>query len=125
MKGLPQGVSASPATIAAGQDSTVVVLSAGLDASLDAHPSAVQFVGHARLNGHELVRTANSFGGADPVLQLVSVIPPPDVLVTTDSREVSLEPGKEATVTLHIQRQNGFKGRVPARLKTFLPAFGW
>jgi len=121
VKGLPQGVSASPATIAAGQDSTVVVLSAGPDASLDAHPSAVQFVGHARLNGHELVRTANSFGGADPVLQLVSVIPPPDVLVTTDSREVSLEPGKEATVTLHIQRQNGFKGRVPCSVENLPP----
>jgi len=121
VKGLPQGVSASPATIVGGQDSAVVVLTAGLDAQIDAHPGAIQIVGHARVNGHELVRTANSFGGADPGLQLVSVIPPPDVVVTTDSREVSLEPGKEATVTLHIQRQNGFKGRVPCDVKNLPP----
>ena len=121
VKGLPQGVSASPATIAPGQDSTVVVLSAAPDTSLDAHPAAIQIVGHASINGQDLVRTANSFGGADPGLQLVSVIPPPDVVVTTDSREVSLEPGKEATVTLHIQRQNGFKGRVPCDVKNLPP----
>jgi hypothetical protein len=98
-----------------------VVLSAAPDTSLDAHPAAIQIVGHASINGQDLVRTANSFGGADPGLQLVSVIPPPDVVVTTDSREVSLEPGKEATVTLHIQRQNGFKGRVPCDVKNLPP----
>jgi hypothetical protein len=121
VKGLPQGVTASPATVVAGQDSTVVVLSAALDAALDGPPAAVQFVGHATVHGQELVRTANSYGGADPGLQLVSVIPPPDVVVTTDSREVSLEPGKETTVTLHIQRQNGFKGRVPCDVKNLPP----
>jgi hypothetical protein len=121
VKGLPQGISASPATIAAGQDSAVVILAAGLDAPLDAHPAEMQVVGHAHVDGRDLVRTANSFGGEEPALQLVSVIPPPDVVVTTDSREVLLEPGKETTVTLHVQRQNGFKGRVPCDVENLPP----
>jgi hypothetical protein len=51
----------------------------------------------------------------------VSIIPPPDVTVTTESAQVSIEPGKEVTVTLHVQRQNGFKGRVPCSIENLPP----
>ncbi len=121
VEGLPQGISASPATIMPGQDSTVVVLSAAPDASLEAHPAPIKIVGHAQANGHEWVRTANSPGGEDQPLQLASVIPPPDVVVTTESRQVSIEPGKEVTVTLHVERHNGFKGRVPCLVQNLPP----
>jgi hypothetical protein len=77
VKGLPAGVTAGPAKISAGEDSTVVVLSASADASVDAPPGAM----------------------------------------TTDTRQVSLEPGQQVTVTLHIERQNGYKGRVPCFVK--------
>jgi len=109
VKGLPRGVTASTATIPQGQDSTVVVLSAGADASSEAPPASIQIVGHALINGHDLARTAN----ADAPLQLASVIPPPDVVVTTEPKQISLEPGKEVIVSLRVERQNGFKGRVP------------
>jgi hypothetical protein len=39
------------------------------------------------------------------------------VVVTTDTRQVSLEPGQQVTVTLHVERQNGYKGRVPCYVK--------
>jgi hypothetical protein len=121
VKGLPQGVSASPATIMPGQDSTVVVLSAAPDGVMDAHSAAIKIVGHAHADDHELVRTANSDGGEDPPLQLASIVPPPDVVVTTESRQVSIEPGKEVTVTLHVERHNGFKGRVPCTVQNLPP----
>jgi hypothetical protein len=121
VKGLPQGVSASPATIMPGQDSTLVILSASPDAPLDADPAPIEIVGHAKVNGHDLVRAANSTGSAGQPLQLVSIIPPPDVTVTTESAQVSIEPGKEVTVTLHVQRQNGFKGRVPCSIENLPP----
>jgi hypothetical protein len=121
VKGLPQGVTANPAIIPRGQNSTMVVLSAASDAPLDVHPAPIEFVGHANVEGHDLVRTANRDSDADPPLQLVSVIPPPDVVVTTESREVAIEPGKEVTVTLHIERQNGFKGRVPCSVQNLPP----
>lgn len=121
VKGLPAGVTASPATIPAGQESTVVVLSAASDASSDTAPSPIEFVGHANVDGHDLMRIANTDPGMPPSLQLASIIPPPDVVVTTDAKEVAIDPGKEVTVTLHVMRQNGFTGRVPCEVENLPP----
>lgn len=121
VKDLPAGITAGSATIPAGQRSTIVVLSAASDASPDAPPSPIQFVGHANGDGHDLTRIANADAGMPPSLQLASIIPPPDVLVTTEAKEVAIEPGKEVTVTLHIDRQNGFKGRVPCSVENLPP----
>jgi hypothetical protein len=121
VKGLPQGVTANPATIEPGQDSTVVVLTAAADAPLNGPPSPIEVIGRATIDGHEMVRTANRDGDKDPTLQLASITPPPDVVVTTDSKQISIEPGKEVTVTLHVDRHNGFKGRVPCFVQNLPP----
>ncbi len=121
VKGLPPGVSASPATIEPGQTSTVVVLSAAADAHLDAHAQPMDIVGHGKLAGGDLTRMVNADSPAARSLQLVSIIPPPDVVVTTEARQISLEPGKDVTVTLHVDRQNGFKGRVPCSVENLPP----
>ncbi|HET6217349.1 MAG TPA: hypothetical protein VFE27_10060, partial [Acidobacteriaceae bacterium] len=123
MKGLPAGVTAGPAKISAGEDSTVVVLSASADAFADAPPAALEILGHATINSHDVARSANLNDMLDAdmhpelSLQLATIIPPPDVVVTTDLRQVSLEPGQQVTVTLHVERQNGYKGRVPCYVK--------
>jgi hypothetical protein len=118
VKGLPAGVTAAPAKIAAGEYSTVVVLSASADASADAPPGTMEIVGHATINGRDVARSANlSAMLEEQPLQLATIIPPPDVVVTTDTRQLSLEPGQQVTVTLHIERQNGYKGRVPCFVK--------
>jgi hypothetical protein len=123
VKGLPPGVTASAAKISAQEDSTVVVLSASADASLNSPPAAMQIVGHANIHGRDVIRSANVNAMLDSdldqvlPLQLASVIPPPDVVVTTDTRRVSLEPGQQVTVTLHVDRRNGYKGRVPCYVK--------
>ncbi|MGA8593173.1 MAG: hypothetical protein WB676_00370 [Bryobacteraceae bacterium] len=117
VQGLPQGVMASRATIPAGQTSTVVVLSAGSNVSAGAAPSAIKIVGHARVAGHDLMRIAN----AGAPLQLASVIPPPDVLVTAEPAHLAIQPGKSVTVTLRVQRQNEFKGRVPCSVDNLPP----
>jgi hypothetical protein len=121
VKGLPQGITAKTATIPSGQKSTVIVLSAAPDASLDTHPTSIEFIGHANVDGRDLIRIANSAPDATPQLQLASIIPPPDVIVTTEAKEVALGPGKEVTVTLHVERQNGFKGRVPCSVENLPP----
>ena len=117
VQGLPPGVTAGTAMIPAGQTSTVVLLSAGSNASAGALPSPIKIVGHASVAGHDLVRVAN----AEAPLQLASVIPPPDVLVTAEPTQLALQPGKSVTVTLHVQRQNGFKGRVPCSVENLPP----
>ncbi len=121
VNGLPKGVSASPATIPPGQISTILVLSAAPDAPLDTQPAPIKFVGHAVVNGHDFMREANKKEDADQSLQLASISPSPDVIVTTEAKEVALEPGKEVTVTLHIERRNGFKGRIPCSVENLPP----
>jgi hypothetical protein len=115
--GLPPGITAGPATISAGQTSTVLVLTAARDAAMDGHPAPIQIVGHARAEGHDLVRIANRDPDRDQPLQLASIVPPPDVVISTEASEVALEPGKEVTVRLNVERHNGFKGRVPCTIQ--------
>ncbi len=121
VNGLPKGVSASPAAILPGQTSTMLLLSAAPDAALDTEPTPIKFVGHAVVNGHDVDREANSDTNADQPLQLASISPSPDVIVTTEAKDVALEPGKEVKVTLHIERRNGFKGRVPCTVENLPP----
>ncbi|HEY3453560.1 MAG TPA: PPC domain-containing protein [Bryobacteraceae bacterium] len=117
VQGLPAGVSAGKAIIPAGQTSTVVVLSAGPNASAAGLPLPIKIIGHASVAGHDLVRVAN----AGAPLQLASVIPPPDVLVTAEPTQLAIQPGESVTVTLHVARQNGFKGRVPCSVENLPP----
>lgn len=121
VKGLPKGVSASGAAILPGQMSTIVLLSATPDAALDGPAEHIRITGRAMVEGHELVRTANRSADGDEPLQLASVTPAADVVVTTDSQQVSLEPGKDVTVTLKVERRNGFKGRVPCQVENLPP----
>jgi hypothetical protein len=117
VKGLPRSVTAGHATIPAGQTSTVLVLTAAPDAALDAHPAPIQIVGRAVVDGHDLIRIANRETDRDEPLQLASIVPPPDVVVSSESNEVTLDPGKEITVRLNVERHNGFKGRVPCTVQ--------
>ncbi len=121
VEGLPAGVTARSATIPVRQRSTILVLTASADAAVDSSPAAIRIVGHAVVEGHDLVRTANPGQMQEQSLQLASITPGPDVVVTTETSEVSLEPGREATVTLHIDRHNGFKGRVPCDVLNLPP----
>ena len=116
VKGLPKGVTASAATIEPGQDSTVVVLTADANATMGAPAIPIDVIGHEKSG---MVRTANA--DADRLLQVATITPAPDVVVTTEAKQVSIEPGKEVTVTLHIDRHNGFKGRVPCFVQNLPP----
>lgn len=118
VKGLPPGVTARPATIPAGQDSTVVVLEAGPQASkAESAGEPFEIVGRAKVGDRVLIRV----GDAGRPLKVVSVIPPPDVVVAVEPREVILGPKEEAAVTLHVERKNGFRGRVPCALVNLPP----
>ena len=117
VEGLPSGVKAAPATIPAGQDSTVVLLSADASTSVDAPPSPLKIVGHAKINGVDEARVANQ----DAPLNLASVIPPPDAIVTAGPTHITLEPGQNMKVTLNVERRAGFQGRVPCTVINLPP----
>jgi hypothetical protein len=88
---------------------------------LDVPAETIQISGRAVVDGHQVVRSANRSADTDEPLQLASVTPPADVVVTTDSKAVTLEPGKDVTVTLNVERRNGFKGRVPCQVENLPP----
>jgi hypothetical protein len=116
-RGLPPGINASAATIPPGQDSATVILSASgkMPAWLPAAPFRID--GRGWVNGHELVRTADP----DMPLRVAALMPPPDVVVSTEPRELALVPGQTAKVTIHVTRENGFKGRVPCDVDNLPP----
>jgi hypothetical protein len=98
-----------------------VVLSADANVDSDVQSFPIRVVGHAMVDGHELTRVANQENNVDQPLQLASITPAPDVTVTTEAKEVALEPGKEVTVTLNIARHNGFTGRIPCAVENLPP----
>jgi hypothetical protein len=117
VKGLPKGVAASKAEISAEEDSTVVVLSAAPDLPLDLPPAHIEILGHAKVIGCEITRRAN----VDNTLQVASIIPPPDVVVGAEPAQVAIVPEGEMTVSLHVERRNGYKGRVPCDVVNLPP----
>ena len=120
VEGLPKGVTAAQAVIPPGQVSTVVMLKseANLDgAGKEAWPIRVIGSGVGKA-GRPLERLANP---EDP-LKLVSLMPRPDVYVSSLTRTVELEPGGTAEVSLRVSRQNGFKGRIPVSVLNLPPS---
>src|SRR4029077_14325532 len=57
----------------------------------------------------------------DDKLKLISLMPKTDVLMTADRQVVEIEAGKTANISVEIQRQNGFAGRVPVAVMTLPP----
>ncbi len=103
---LPAGFTATEGVILPGQNSTVVTISASKDAATS-HPIRVQ--GSAVLDEKKITRELKT----EDRIAVVSVAPPPELLVWTEPQNVVLEPGGEAWVSIKIKRERGFAGRVP------------
>ncbi|PYR95322.1 MAG: hypothetical protein DMF84_01395 [Acidobacteria bacterium] len=122
---LPAGLSATSGTIAAGADTTVLMVSAAEDASLErgsatlpsmwrgtfdiAGVTALKLTGHAVIDGRTVTHEAEVM---DPV-SIVALAPKPDLLVTTNTQQIELAAGQEVTLTVAVERRNGFTARVP------------
>ena len=109
--GLPDGLSATRETIAAGETSTAVTLWADESAELE-HSLPLEIVGKARIGGSQVARTA----GADDRLRYIALGQPADIEVTVDTPEVALEAGTTTKVAVTVTRRNGFTGRVPVTI---------
>ncbi len=115
--GLPAGITAAPASIPAGQDSATVILAASPQAPAWALAAPFKVEGRAWIGGRQIIRIADP----EAPLRVAALMPPPDVFVAAQPREVTLAPGQTATVTIHVARQNGFKGRVPCEIENLPP----
>jgi hypothetical protein len=116
LKDLPVGLHATQETIAGGQISTTLLVSADEEARLDrAVPLTV--VGRARLAGVWEERWANP----EDNLKLISLMPKPDIVMKAETKEVVIEPGGTAEVEVSIQRNNDYGGRVPVDVRNLPP----
>ena len=109
---LPPGLHASPGVIRPGQIATTLTLTADADARL-AQAAPLQVTGQA--NGLE--RAANP----GDRLALIALMPRPDLVMTAETKEVTVEPGATAEITVAIRRQSGFAGRVPVEVRNLPP----
>lgn len=113
---LPPGIHADSTVIPSGQMVATVMLRADSDAAIgEAHPLKIR--GTAEVGGKTVSKEANH----GDRLQFVSVTEPADILITTDKREVVLEPGQDAKITVSVTRKNGFGGRVPVEVLNLPP----
>jgi hypothetical protein len=103
---LPPGFTATTTRIPAGQHIGQIILSAAPDAQ---GSFILKAQGAATINGHRVARETRN----DQRLSVVSVAPPPEVLVYTAEQRITIAPGEEAFINLSIKRQRDFAGRVP------------
>ena len=108
LKDLPEGYRATTAVISSGTDRATILLYAPPGA-VPGFSFPLRVEGTAQVAGRRLVRVPPLRGP----LAVVTVSAPPELLVATGESVVDLHPGGTAWVTLRINRERGFKGRVP------------
>src|SRR6185503_20729944 len=57
----------------------------------------------------------------DDRLKLIALMPRPDLLMTAETKEITVEPGGTAQITVSIARQGDFRGRVPVEVRNLPP----
>lgn len=116
LRDVPAGLRATRNTIFPGQESTVLILEADPDAKLPA-ATGLNVVGRARIGDREVVRTSS----ADDKLRYLALAQRPDLQVEAQQKEVTLEAGGTAEVSVAIKRAENFDGRVPVSVLNLPP----
>jgi hypothetical protein len=109
---LPAGLHATRGVIRPGQIATTLVLSADPDAALSA-----AFPLRVAGKGGTIERSANP----EDRMKRIALMPQPDLVMKTDTREVTVEAGGTADIAVAITRQGGFEGRVPVEVRNLPP----
>ena len=73
--------------------------------------------GQASIGGATIARLANP----EDHLKLISLMPRADILMSAETKEITLKPGGSAEITVSIQRQGDFRGRVPVEVRNLPP----
>ncbi len=109
---LPSGVKATPGVIAPGQASTTVLLCADANAALN-RAIPLKIVGRSQSLSH--------LASPEDNLKFISFMPKADVMMNAETKQVTIEQGGEAQVTVQVARQNDFRGRVPVDVRNLPP----
>jgi hypothetical protein len=112
LEDLPAGLHAAGGVIGKQQISATLTLTADASAAL---PGAVplKVTGRASVG----IQTASP----EDQLKLIALMPRPDLIMTAETKEVTLQPGGTAEITVSIARQGDFRGRVPVEVRNLPP----
>lgn len=134
LRNLPEGITATAGLIPSGADTATILLAAREDTSLEKQEvalkstflsssngngepatwkvqglGAIKLLARANIESREVVRE----GDPEEPVSVIALAPKPDLVVKTDVDTVELTAGKSTTLTVQIERHNGFTGRVP------------
>jgi hypothetical protein len=112
LEDLPAGLHAAPSVIGKGQISATLAVSADASAKL---PGAVPM----KVSGRASVGTQSA--NPEDTLKLIALMPRPDLMMTAETKEVTLAPGGTAEITVSIAREGDFRGRVPVEVRNLPP----
>jgi WD40 repeat protein len=115
VEGLPAGFTATEGEIEAGETACSLLLTAAPNAATPNAPLPGSFrvVARGRLYGQDVVRMVEP----DEKTGRLAVVPPSDLKVAVDTREVAIHPGGDAVFEVRIERLNKFAGRVPVEVR--------
>jgi WD40 repeat protein len=109
LENLPAGFSAPPTSIPAGETSTAFALYADPTAAVPDKVPPLKLIARAKIDSSELIREVT--GG---IPQLVE---PGDIVATLEKHDVTVKPGQSVKLTVHVERKNSFKGRIPIEVR--------
>ncbi len=105
----PRGFSIPDTLIEAGTFTTAVPLFAAPDAKSSSESIPLKLVARAEIEGAPRIHEA--------IGETPQAIDPGDLVTRTEESEIHLRPGGQTKLTVHIERRNGFQGRVPLEVK--------
>jgi hypothetical protein len=112
LRNLPAGMRSTRGVIRPGQIATTLTLSADTGARIPA-AAMLQVAG----TGAGLERVASP----EDRMKMIALMPAPDLVMKTETPEVTVEQGGKAEITVSITRQGGFGGRVPVEVRNLPP----
>ena len=110
--GLPPGIKGANATFASDERSITLILSHEPGTTLPNGWARFRIIGKARIRNEMVERVANP----GDYLKVAALMKLPDIKVSVKTPQIKLTAGGETKVTLAVERQNGFKGRVLFRM---------
>lgn len=112
---LPAGLRSTKATFGKGHMFTTILLTA--DAAADWKTAPFDVIGKAVINGKPVSHHADP----EARLKMVALMPKPEILMTAETTEVTVQRGGTAEVFVHVVRQGDYGGRVPVEVRNLPP----
>jgi WD40 repeat protein len=106
---LPSGFSIPRTEMQTGETTTAVAIYADAEATTPAKPQPLKLIAEALIDGQKQIKEAM---GETPKATNAG-----EIVAFTDESEVAIRPGGTVKVPVHIERRQGFLGRVPLEVK--------